>query len=76
MGILLNKKIKFNKNGTESKMENAAHSFRETNLVHRLIEKSEIKSKTVMSWIWRKKKKGHFLHRFFRPKGVFLKFVF
>ena len=47
---LLNKNINFNKNGTESKMENPTHSFRETKLVLQLIEESQIKSKTVMSW--------------------------
>ena len=35
--ILLNKNIKFNKNETESKMENPRHSFRETILVLQLI---------------------------------------
>ena len=35
--ILLNKNINFNKNKTESKMENPTHSFRETNLVLQLI---------------------------------------
>ena len=36
--ILLNKNImNFNKNETESKMENPTHSFRETNLVLHLI---------------------------------------
>ena len=35
--ILLNKNINFNKNETESKMENPTHSFRETNLVLQLI---------------------------------------
>ena len=35
--ILLNKNISFNKNETELKMENPAHSFRETNLVLQLI---------------------------------------
>ena len=35
--ILLNKNIYFNKNETESKMENPTHSFRETNLVCQLI---------------------------------------
>ena len=34
--ILLNKNINFNKNGTESKMENLTHGFRETNLVLQL----------------------------------------
>ena len=35
--ILLNKNINFNKNETESKMENLTHSFREANLVLQLI---------------------------------------
>ena len=35
--ILLNKNINFNKNETESKMENPTYSFRETNLVLQLI---------------------------------------
>ena len=35
-GILLYKNINFNKNGTESKMENPTHGFRETNLVLQL----------------------------------------
>ena len=35
--ILLNKNINFNKNKTESKMENPTHSFRETNLVPQLL---------------------------------------
>ena len=38
--------INFNKNETELKMENPTHSLRETNLV----EGSQIRSKTVMSW--------------------------
>ena len=35
--ILLNKDISFNKNKTESKMENPTNSFRDTNLVLQLI---------------------------------------
>ena len=35
--ILLNKNLIFNKNETESKMENPTHSFKETNLVLQLI---------------------------------------
>ena len=31
--ILLNKNVSFNKTGTESKMENTTHSFREKKLV-------------------------------------------
>ena len=65
--ILLHKKIYFNKNETESKMENATHSFRETNLLLQLIQKSQIKSETVMSWSSRKKKWKHFLYRLFCP---------
>ena len=35
--ILLNKNTNFNKNKTESKMENPTHSFREMNLALQLI---------------------------------------
>ena len=42
-------------------MENPTHSFRQTHLVLQLIEESQIKSKTVMSWN-SLKKRGHFLH--------------
>ena len=48
--ILLNENINFNKNEAVSKMENATHSFRETNLVLQLIKKLQVKSKTVMGW--------------------------
>ena len=44
--IILNKNINFNKNETESKMENPRHSFRETNLVLQLIYEFQIKNKT------------------------------
>ena len=50
-GILLNKNINFNKNETESKMENLLHSFRETNLLLHLIQESQIKSKTFISFL-------------------------
>ena len=59
--ILLNKNINFNKNKTESKMQNPTHQFKETNLVLQLIEESEIKSETVMSWSSWKKKEGIFV---------------
>ena len=58
--FLLNKNINFNKNETESKIENPTHSFRETNLVLQLIEESQIKSKTIMSWSSQKKKESIF----------------
>ena len=35
--FLLNKKINFNKNETESKIENPTHNFREPNLVLQLM---------------------------------------
>ena len=41
-------------------MENPKHSFTETNLVFRLIQESQIKSKAVMSWSLQKKKEGIF----------------
>ena len=41
--FLLNKNISFNKNETESQIENPTHSLRETNLL------LKIKSKTVMN---------------------------
>ena len=58
--ILLNKNVNFNKNETESKMENPTHSFRETNLAFQLIQESQIKRKSVMSWSSQKKKGGIF----------------
>ena len=48
--ILLNRNINFNKNETESKLKNPTYRFREMNLVPQLIQKSQIKSKTMISW--------------------------
>ena len=59
--ILLSKNINFDKSGKESKMGSLTHSFRETNLVLQLIQESQIKSETVMSWSPRKNKVGIFL---------------
>ena len=73
--ILLNKNINFNKNETESKMENPTQAFREMNLVLQLKKESQIKSKTMMSWSSRKKREGIFCTVFF-PKGIFLTLVF
>ena len=42
-------------------MENPTYAFRDTNLVSQLIKELRIKSKTVMSWSSRKKKKMVFL---------------
>ena len=66
------KNINFNKNKTKSKMENPTQSFRETNLVLQLIYESEIKSKTVMSWSSRKKKRAFFVP-FILSEGSFFK---
>ena len=71
--ILLNKNKNFKKNKTESKMENPTYSFRKTNLVLQLIQESQIKSKTVMSWSARKKKKRAFFSPFILCQGSFFK---
>ena len=63
----------FKKTETESKMENPTHSFRNTNLVFQLIQESQIKSKTVMSWSSRKKGIFYTVH-FVRRK--FFKYLF
>ena len=59
--FLLYKKLSFNKNETETEMETSTHAFRETNLVLQLIQESQIKSKTVISWSFQRKKGVHFL---------------
>ena len=69
--ILLNKNINFNQNKTESKTENPTHCFREKNLVLQLIQESQIKSKTVMSWSSLKKKEGIFCTVYF-VRGKFV----
>ena len=46
-------------------------SFRETNLVLQFIERSQIRSRTVMSWSSRKKKKRAFFVPFIFPKEIF-----
>ena len=75
--ILLNKIINFDKNETESKMENSTHSFREKNLVLQLMQGSQIKGKKNCDELELVKEKiGHFLYRLFCPKGIFLRFVF
>ena len=74
--IFLNENININKNKMESKMENPAHSFRETNLVLGLILESQTKYKTVMNWSARKKRENIFLYILFCPKEIILTFVF
>ena len=72
--IFLNKSINFDKNGKESKIENPTQGFRDINLVLQLIQESQIKSKTVMSWSWRKKKRTFFV-LFFVWRNVLSQFV-
>ena len=52
-------------------MENPRRSFRETNLVLQLIYKSQIKSKTVISWSSWKKKEGFFWSVYFVWRNCF-----
>ena len=58
--LMLSKNINFNKNQLESKMENPPHTFREMNLVLRLVQEPQVKSENLMSWSQRKKKEGIF----------------
>ena len=63
--ILLNENVNFNKNEKQSKIVNSTHCFREKNLLLELLQELQIKSKTVMSWSSRKKKKGIFCTVYF-----------
>ena len=56
-------------------MENPTYSFRETNLELQLIQELQIKSKAVMSWSSRKKKRAFFVP-FILSKGNLIKIVF
>ena len=44
------------KNETGSKIENPIHTVKEINIVLQIIQESQVKNKTVMSWSSRKKK--------------------
>ena len=72
--ILVNKNFSFSKIESQSKMENRTHSCRETNLVFQLIQESQIKSKTEMSWSLRKINEGMFVP-FILSEGIFLIYV-
>ena len=74
MHFVEKKNIILNKNETESKMENPAHSFREINLVSSY-KNHKLKYKTVMSWSSQIKKKPFFV-QFILFEGLFLTFVF
>ena len=69
---ILLKNVNCNKSETESKMENPTHSFRQTSPVLELIQESQFKSKTAMSWGLRKKKEGIFVP-FILSKGSLFK---
>ena len=75
LSILLNKNINFNKNETESKMENPTHSFRETRL-------SSYKNRTLKLKLWwvgacKRRKRAFFCPvYFFQSNGFLLTFVF
>ena len=60
----------FNKNETESKMENPTHSFRETNLCFSSYKNRKLKVK--LWWVGaRDRKKKRFLVTFVMSKGIF-----
>ena len=65
---LLNKNMNFNKNETESKLENPTHRSREINLVLQLVLKLQIKSTTMMSW---SSQKSTFFATFILSEGNF-----
>ena len=75
--FLLNKNIYFNKNKAGSKMKNHlhtythTHTFTEISLELQLIQKLQIKSKTVMSWSC--KKKSAVFVMFVLSEEIFLK---
>ena len=63
--------MNFNKNETESKIENPIQSFRETNIVVQLIKEMQTKCKTVMSLNSQKKKEGIFFTVYFVGRNLF-----
>ena len=69
--ILMNKNINFNKNEAKSKMRNSTQSLTETIILLQLIQESQIKCKTVMSWISRKKKRAIFVTLILSEGNVF-----
>ena len=71
--IFLNKNINFNRNKTESKMENLAQFWRDAPCfsAHRRIANLKKKKKTVMSYSSRKKKKTFFLPFIFSEDSFF-----
>ena len=70
--ILLNKNINFNKNETESKMENLTHRFREMNLCFSSYKNRKLKVKLWWVGARERKKRGMFVP-FILSKGNFVK---
>ena len=69
--ILINKNINFNKNEAKSKMGKSTQSCTEKIILLQLIQESQIKCKTVMSWISRKKKRAIFVTLILSEGNVF-----
>ena len=69
--FLLNRKLNFDKNETEFKMENPTHAFKDTNLVLQPMQESWIKSKTVMNWLTKEKRVHWFCNVYFVCEGNF-----
>ena len=76
--VFVERNSNFNKNETESKMENPTQTFKETNLALQLIYefriinyKLLIKIKTVMSWSSRKKNECVFFNIYFFRRHFF-----
>ena len=72
---MLNKKTDFDKNETESKTKNPTHSCRETNLVLKLIQESQIKINCDELEL-AQEKRGHILYHLFCPKEIFFNICF
>ena len=68
--FLVDQKVDFDKNETESKMENSTYAFWEKKLIVQLIWESRIKNKTNELEL-AKEKRGHFYERSFCPKVFF-----
>ena len=68
---ILKSNINFNKNETESEMENLTNTFRETNLVLQFTKEPRIKSRIGMSWSSRKKRECIFCIVYFVGRKIF-----
>ena len=67
--ILLNKNINFNKNETESKMENPTHGLERQTLCFSSYKNRKLKVK--LWWVGTRKRKKDFLYRSSCPEGNF-----